>query len=100
MTVRPDVRASLAAGLAHEPSFRIGALTPSSFRCAQNNQETGPGGIAEAAQAVKRLDDRSIATEENAGVVGFVRSQAAVGWAVRITFRRPREETRIKAGAL
>jgi hypothetical protein len=40
MKVRPDVSASLAAGFAHEPSFRIGALTPSSFRCEKIDHPT------------------------------------------------------------
>ena len=58
------------------------------------------GVLAQAAQPIERLDDRAIAAEEDAGILGFERAQAAIGRPVRIVRRRPGEILRIEPGLL
>jgi hypothetical protein len=67
-------------------------------RGAKDHQEARRRGFGQAAEAVKRLDGRSLAAEEDAGVLGFERTHAAIGWPVGIVLRRPLEETRVEAG--
>ena len=66
--------------------------------CAEDNEEPRRRGLAQSAQPVERLDDRAVATKEDAGVLGFQRAQAAIGRSVRIALRRPSEISGVETG--
>jgi hypothetical protein len=52
------------------------------------------------AQHIERLDNRSVATEKDASIVGLKRPQSTIGRAIRVAFWRPGEEAGIEAGTL
>ena len=51
---------------------------------------------SKSAQPVDGVDDRRVAAKENAGVVGLLRFQAAIGGAIRFPLRRPGEKPRVE----
>src|SRR6202023_4003406 len=51
-------------------------------------------------QFVERLDNRGVATEEDAGVLRLERTQPAIGRSVGIVFRRPDEIFWVQSGEL
>ena len=89
------------AVVAREPRQQPGAQEGrlAGARRAEDHQEARRRGVAQAAQPVERLDDRRLAAEEDAGVLGLERAHAAIGRPVGIVLRRPREEARVEAGA-
>ena len=69
-------------------------------RGAEDGGKARCGGGPEAAQRVEGEDDGTVATEEDAGVVGLKREKAAIGGAVGVAVGRPKEVRRIEPGLL
>ena len=65
---------------------------------AEDHQQSRRRRLAQAAQPVERFEDRRVAAEENAGVLGFQRAEPAIRRTLRIAVGRPGEETRIEPG--
>jgi hypothetical protein len=59
---------------------------------AQNDEQPRRCRIAQAAQRIERFDDRALAPEEDAGVFGLERFEAAVRRALRLFLRGPGEK--------
>ena len=64
---------------------------------AEDHQQPRRRRLAQAAQPVERFEDRRVAAEEDAGVLGFERAQPAIRRTVRVAVGRPGEEARIEA---
>ena len=88
-TAREELRV-----VAGEPGQQPGAQERGLARArgAEDHEQPRRRSRAQAAQPVDRLDDRRVAAEENAGIDGLERLQAAIGRPVRLRLGRPGEE--------
>jgi hypothetical protein len=82
------------AVVAREPRPQPGAQERgfAGARGAEDHQQPRRRGSLQTAQSVHRLDDRGVAAEEDAGVRGFERFEAAIRRALAVAFRWPGEE--------
>ena len=70
----------------------------SGARCAEDDEQPGRRRLPQTPQPVECIDDSSLATEENAGVIGVKWQEPSIGGAVRIVRGRPSKELGVEAG--
>ena len=80
--------------VAREPRQQTGAQERrfAGTRGAEDHQQTRRGAGLQAAQRVDRLDDGRVAAEEDAGILGFERLEAAIGRAVWLALAAARRK--------